>query len=143
MKKIIVAFGGVVGGVVSVLIGGITNDIITLLAFMLTDYIIGLITCLVFKKSNKTRTGAYSSVIGFKGILKKCTMLLLVIIANRLDVTMDLHIVRDTVVIALIVNELISILENVIIIGVPVPTILRKCMDVLSDNVLRETNKKE
>ena len=108
---------------------------------MLTDYIVGLITCLAFKKSNKTRSGAYSSVIGFKGILKKCTMLLLVIIANRLDVTMGLHIVRDTVVIALIVNELISILENVIIIGVPVPTILRKCIDVLNDNVSHETNK--
>ena len=96
-----------------------------------TDYITGLIVSGVFKKSPKTDNGALNSSVGLKGLCKKGVMLLFVLIAHWLDIVIEVSYVRDAVVIGFAVNELISVIENAGIMGVPMPTAIKNAIEVL------------
>lgn len=122
---------GVVGGFITSLFGGWTNDLSTLVCFMVVDFVTGLMVAAVFKKSNKTTTGAMSSQVGFQGLCKKGLTLMFVLIGHRLDVSLGLDYVKTTIIIASIVNELTSIIENAGLMGFPVPKILVNMIDVL------------
>ncbi|HWP50555.1 MAG TPA: phage holin family protein, partial [Clostridia bacterium] len=87
----------------------------------------------VFHKSAKTEGGALSSAAGLRGLFKKGGMLLLVYVACRLDLLTGMTYIRDTAVIALVTNETVSIIENLGLMGVPIPPILTKTMDVLKN----------
>ena len=63
--------------------------------------------------------------------MKKTISLLLVLVAVRLDITLGTSYIRDAVCIAFTVNELISITENAGLLGVPLPGILTKAIDLL------------
>ena len=104
----------------------------TLLVAMGVDFVTGLVVAGVFKKSQKTPNGALESNIGWKGIAKKGVTLLIVLIAHRLDLAIGTTIIRDAVVIAFIVNEVISITENAGLMGVPPPPI-KKAIEVLKE----------
>lgn len=124
---------GAVFGAIITKMGGWSSDMVTLLIFMGCDYITGLTVAGVFKKSQKTETGTLSSYVGFKGICKKVAMLLLVLIAYRLDITLGTTYIRTAVIMALIVNELISLTENLGLMGVPIPPIILKAIDILKN----------
>lgn len=64
---------------------------------------------------------------------KQGITLLIVLIAHRLDIALSTTIIRDSVVIAFIVNEVISITENAGLMGVPIPKTLVKAIDVLKE----------
>ena len=85
----------------------------------------------MFHASKKTDTGTLESRAGWKGLCRKCMTLLFVLIATRLDMVIGTTYIRDAVCIAFIANELISIVENAGLMGVPIPTILKKAMDAL------------
>ena len=133
MKNVIIAFCGIVGGCFASFLGGLDSSIITLLIFMSIDYISGLIVAGVFHKSAKTKNGALESRAGFKGLLKKGVVLCLIGIANRLDIQLGITGIRDGVAIAFIANELISIIENAGLMGVPIPKILTNAIDLLKE----------
>ena len=78
---------------------------------------------------------------GFKGLCRKGMVLLFVLIAYRLDLTFGTEYIRDAVVIGFISNELISVVENAGIMGVPVPKRLRQAIDMLKDKVETEEKK--
>ena len=122
---------GAIGSGIAAALGGWNESIITLLIFMLIDYVSGLVVAGVFKKSKKTKTGALESRAGWKSLCKKCMTLLFVIIANRLDVELGTTYIRDGVCIALITNELISIVENAGLMGLPIPQIITNTIDLL------------
>ena len=71
------------------------------------------------------------SKAGWKGLCRKGVTILIVLIACRLDVVMGTRLVRDAVIIAYIVNELISIIENAGLMGIPVPAVITKAIEVL------------
>ena len=100
---------------------------------MAFDYITGLIVAGVFKNSNKTETGALESYAGFKGLCRKGVTLLIVLVACRLDIVIGTTYIKDAVVIAFVANETISIIENAGLMGVPIPEVLKKAIDVLND----------
>lgn len=131
MKDIICAGVGVVGAFISSLCGGWDAGMCTLIIFMAIDYASGLIVAGVFKKSKKSETGALESRAGWKGLCRKCMTLLFVLIAYRLDLIIGTKYIRDAVIIAFIANELISITENAGLMGVPLPDIITKAIDVL------------
>lgn len=133
MKTAICTTLGVVGSIVTTMFGGWDQGLITLLIFMGIDYLSGIVLAAVFHKSNKTDTGSLKSTVGLKGICKKCMILLFVLIAYRLDLTIGANYIRDTVIIAFITNELISITENAGLMGIPMPAVLKKAIDVLQD----------
>lgn len=124
---------GVFGSMVTRLFGGWTSDMKTLVIFMAVDFITGLITAGVFKKSAKSKTGALDSNAGWKGLCKKCVTLLFVLVAQRLDITLGTNYIRSVTVIGFITNELISIVENAGIMGLPMPEIIKKAIDILKN----------
>lgn len=131
MKTAVCSAVGTVGSVVAGLLGGWDMAIITLLLFMAIDYITGLVVAGVFHKSNKSKTGALESRAGWKGLVKKCVTLLFVVIAVRLDLMIGATYIRDAVCIAFIINELISIVENAGLMGIPIPTAITKSIELL------------
>ncbi|MBQ7637720.1 MAG: phage holin family protein [Clostridia bacterium] len=122
---------GAVGAVISGAFGGWDAALITLIIFMAADYVTGLIVAGVFHASPKTETGALESRAGLKGLLRKGGMLLVVLIACRLDLTLGAHFIRDAVVIALVSNEALSIIENLGLMGVPIPAPVSDALEVL------------
>lgn len=132
MKHAICTAAGAVGGIVTGLFGGWDTGIQTLLLFMAIDFFSGLAVAGVFHKSRKTETGALESGAGFKGLCRKCMILLFVLIAYRLDLAIGTSYIRDAVIIGFIANELISIVENAGLMGIPMPPVITKAIDVLT-----------
>lgn len=122
---------GVIGGSIASAFGGWDAGLTTLVIFMTIDYITGLIVAGVFKTSNKTETGTLESRAGWKGLCRKGMILLVVLIACRLDLMMNTTFVRDAVVIGYVANESISIIENAGLMGLPIPGIIQKAIDIL------------
>lgn len=125
---------GAIGGFVAMVFGGWSDALITLIIFMSVDYVTGLIVAGIFKKSKKSENGALESRAGFKGLCRKGVALLIVLVAVRLDIVMQTTYIKDAVIIAFIVNESISIIENAGLMGIPVPSIIAKAIDVLKKN---------
>ncbi|MBO7241791.1 MAG: phage holin family protein [Methanobrevibacter sp.] len=131
MKAIICSISGAVGSTIAYFLGGWDNSIATLLLFMLIDYISGLFVAGVFKKSPKTDTGRLESRAGWKGLCKKGATLFFIVVANRLDIQLGTTYIRDAVCIAFITNELISIVENAGLMGLPIPAVIINTIDLL------------
>ena len=130
-KNIVTVIIGLLGSAVTTLFGGWSAGLTTLIIFMAIDYLSGLLVAGVFKTSKKSETGALNSNVGFKGLCKKGMVLLIVLIAYRLDLMIGTNYIRDAVVIGFCVNELLSIVENAGLMGIPLPPILIKAIDVL------------
>jgi len=131
MKNYLTVTAAAAGAYVAATLGGWDTALQTLVVFMAIDYISGIIVAGVFLKSRKSKNGALSSKCSWEGLVKKGMQILLVLIAFRLDVMMGIDFVRTAVIIAFISNELISILENAVLMGIPVPDKLRKAVDIL------------
>jgi toxin secretion/phage lysis holin len=131
MKTTITMTIGAIGSIITSWFGGWDAALTTLVIFMALDYITGLIVAGVFHKSNKSETGALESKAGWKGICRKGVSLFIVLIACRLDLLMGSSYVRDAVVIGFIANETISIIENAGLMGVAIPPVITKAIDVL------------
>lgn len=131
MKDIFCFCCAIVSSTILYLVGDITMPFIILLIFMCTDYITGLILSGVFKKSKKTKSGGLSSEIGFKGLIKKVCIIICVIVANMLDYVLKTNYIRNVVIISFITNEVISIIENLGLIGVKIPKVITNAIDIL------------
>lgn len=131
MKNGLCTVIGTVGGFIASLFGGWDTSLATLLIFMAVDYVTGLIVAGVFHKSQKTESGALESRAGWKGLCRKGTSLLVVLVAYRLDLVIGSNFVKDATIIAFIANETISIIENAGLMGAPIPAVIVKAIDVL------------
>lgn len=129
---------GLVGSAVAALFGGWDQGLATLIVFMAIDYTSGLIVAGVFHNSTKTDTGALESKAGWKGLCRKCMTLVYVLVAYRLDLVIGTNYIRDAVIIAFIANEVISITENAGLMGVPLPAVINKAIDVLQKRIDKE-----
>lgn len=130
-KAAILGGAALVGGVFGQVLGGMDAALITLLIFMAIDYISGLIVAGVFQASDKSASGSLSSVACWQGLLKKGMTLIIVVVAARLDIVLGTAFVRDAVVIAYVVNETISIIENAGLMGLPVPDVIMSAIEQL------------
>lgn len=117
--------------IVAALFGAWNSVLSTLLIFMIIDVVCGTLSG-VLHKSCKTEDGRLKSSVFKKGIVKKCGMMLLIVIAHRIDLITGLGIVVDGTAIALIIGEVLSIIENIGLIGVPIPNILKSAISLLS-----------
>ncbi len=131
MKNILCTAAGVAGSFIASLFGGWDTGIGTLMLFMVIDFFSGLAVAGIFNNSTKTETGALESKASWKGLCRKCMTLLFVLVAHRLDLAIGTNYIRDMVVIGFIANELISIVENAGLMGLPLPAVLIKAIDVL------------
>lgn len=131
MKEAFCAGAGVIGAIVASWFGGWTAGLTTLLIFMGIDYITGLLCAGVFHNSKKTDTGTLESGECYKGLIRKGIMLLIVLAAHRLDLLIGANYIKDGVCIAFTANELISIVENSGLMGVPIPAVITNAIDIL------------
>lgn len=130
-KTAVIAISGAIGTFIANIFGGWDSAMTTLIIFMAVDYFAGLVVAGVFKKSGKSKNGALESKAGWKGLCKKGMTLVVVLVAHRLDLELGTGFIKDTTIIGYIVNELLSILENVGIMGMPIPTVISQAIDVL------------
>lgn len=133
MKETVIGMLGAVGAAIAAAFGGWDSSLTTLVILMACDYITGIIVAAFFQNSPKSENGGLSSNAGWKGISRKCVILLFVFIATRLDDVMGTTYLRDAVCIAYIVNEVISLVENATLMGVPVPAQITAAIDVLKN----------
>lgn len=138
IKTWILAVLGVMGAAIINLLGGWDIALQTLLIFMAIDYIMGLVVAGVFQKSPKSETGGLNSMAGWKGIIKKVTTLLLVLLGAQLDMLLGVDYIRYGLIIALIADEGISIIESYGLTGKKMPDILIKALDVLQKEEVKE-----
>ncbi|WP_455718343.1 phage holin family protein [Anaerosporobacter sp.] len=138
-----IAVFGAIGAFLVQLLGGWTQDFKTLLTLMAVDFIMGLIIGFVLKKSTKTESGAGSSKACWVGLARKGGTLLIVLVGYQLDKVTGLGYIRSAVIIAFIVNEAISIVENAGLMGIPIPSVITKAIDVLKDKSEKEGEKDE
>lgn len=131
MKNVICAIFGIIGGIIANAFGGWSAALTTLLIFMGVDYLSGLILAGVFHASPKSEDGTLESYAGWKGLVRKGMTLLIVLIGARLDLMLGVNYIRDAMVIAFCVNELLSIIENMGLMGVPMPEILTNAIEML------------
>lgn len=132
LKTAICTATGAVGGWIASLYGGWDAAVVTLVICMAVDYISGLVVAGVFHASKKSATGALESRAGFKGLCRKGMILLIVLIAVRLDMLLGTNYIRDAVIIGFVANEVISIVENAGLMGLPMPAAIIKAIDVLT-----------
>ena len=133
MKNLVCTSIGMVGAAVSTIFGGWSEALTTLLICMVIDYITGLVVAGVFHNSPKSETGALESNAGLKGLFRKAAMLLFVLIGHRLDLAVGTTYIRDAVCIAFIANEVLSLVENAGLMGVPIPEVITNAIDVLKN----------
>lgn len=137
MKEGICTGIGVVGSLIASAFGGWDAALITLILFMAIDYVSGLLVAGVFHNSKKTETGTLESRAGWKGLCRKGMTLLFVLIAYRLDLAIGVDYIRNAVIIGFMANELISIVENAGLMGLPLPAVISKAIDVLTKQAER------
>lgn len=127
------------GSALAELFGGWDMALETLLLLMAADWITGgLLLPAVFGKSPKSPNGALESRAGWKGLCRKGMTLFYILIAARMDRLLGMDYIRNAVCIGFIANELLSIVENAGLMGVPLPAMIRKVIDILKENAEKE-----
>ena len=125
------------GGFVGWFLGGFDGFLYALLVFVVIDYITGLMAAFFQKK--------LSSETGFKGICKKVAIFCLVGIGHIIDAQVigNGSVLRTAVIFFYLSNEGISIIENVAVIGLPVPKKLIEVLEQLHDEAEETENDEE
>lgn len=120
------------GGWLGYFLGGYDGLLYALIVFMVVDYITGVMCAINDKK--------LSSSVGFKGICRKVLILMLVGIANLLDVTIigTGAVLRTAVIFFYLSNEGVSLLENAGHLGLPIPEKLKEILAQLHDRAEKE-----
>ena len=128
--KILAAVGGAVAG----WFGGWSALLTALAIIMCLDYITGCMAAFA-GKSTKTEGGRWLSSESFKGLLRKGAIVIMVLLATLLDraIGTESMIFQTTVCCYYLANEGLSIIENVALLGVPVPAIIKKALEALRD----------
>lgn len=141
MKSGICTAAGIVGSAIAALFGGWDEALVTLVIFMVIDYVSGLIVAGVFHASKKTESGTLESRAGWKGLCRKDVTLLFVLVAHRLDMAIGVDYIRNAVIIGFMANELISIVENAGLMGIPLPKVIQNAIDILTEKSEKEVLK--
>ena len=133
IKDAILAVLAAAGAFLANALGGWDALLKLLIALMAADYITGLAVAAIWRKSNKSDSGALDSKAGFRGLVKKCAILLLVYIGVLLDSAVGAHYVRSAVCLFFIGNEGLSLLENIGLMGVEYPEFMKNMLEALRD----------
>lgn len=131
MKEAFCTLIGLIGSAFCWAFGGWDSSLAALTVCMAVDYVSGSLVALVFHKSTKTESGAYNSAYGLKGLCKKGLMLLFVLVAVQIDRILGTDYARDAVCIGFCANEILSIIENLGLAGIPMPQAVTKALEQL------------
>ena len=123
-----------IGGAIAGLFGQWPAMLTILVVVMCIDYVSGVIVA-ASGRSPKSESGGLSSKAGFIGIAKKGFIMLIVLLATMLD-----HAIGDEAMLFqgaaacyYIANEGLSILENAVLMDLPVPGVIKRALEELRD----------
>ena len=133
MKEAVCTSIGIVGSMIASLIGGCDAPMQALIICMIVDYISGIVVAGVFHASKKSENGALKSSSGLKGLCRKCMILFIIVIMAQVGKVANIDYLRNAAIIGFIANEIISIVENAGLMGVPLPKIVYKAIDILTE----------
>ena len=119
------------GATIAEALGGWDTALQTLVILMAIDYVTGILCAIVWKRSPKTKDGTFESKASLKGLIRKGAVLLVVYVATRLDMLMGTDITRLAVIMFFIANDGLSIIENLGIMGVPMPQVVKDAFTLL------------
>ena len=131
IKTKLITLCTIFGGISAALFGGWDNALKLLVCLMAADYITGLIVAIVFKNSPKTKGGGAESLVGFKGLCRKGVILCIVLISYRLELATGIEYIREAVIYGFSANEMISLVENAGLMGIPMPVAVTKAIEIL------------
>ena len=116
-----------IGGLIGSLFGELDGILYALLVFIITDYLTGIFAAVVEKQ--------LSSSIGFRGIFKKIAILFLVSLGHMIDTAIIKQggTIRTMVIFFYLSNEGLSILENTVRIGLPIPEKLQAILKQINE----------
>lgn len=116
-----------IGGLIGSLFGELDGILYGLLVFIIIDYLTGIFAAVVEKQ--------LSSSIGFRGIFKKIAILFLVSIGHLIDTAIIKQggTIRTMVIFFYLSNEGLSILENTVRIGLPIPEKLQAILKQINE----------
>lgn len=146
MKRIM-EFLAAAGGAVLSFFTGLPPIIWVLIAIMTLDYITGMM-CGFMGKSPKTETGGLSSKTAFEGLLKKVLILVVVGLAALVDhaiavsAGIEMAAVTGACCLWFVASEGLSILENAAAMGVPIPQVLMKTLEIVRQKGNGESGEK-
>lgn len=124
-------FIGIVASLIASAFGGWSSAMTTLIIAMSLDFCTGLIVAGIYKKSPKTEYGGLASNIGYNGLCKKFMTLVFVLIGARLDLELGMDLIKNAVIFSFMTTEIISIIENAGVMGVPIPSVLLEAIELL------------
>lgn len=124
MKEVLQSVLAVISTVLIYLLGGLDIALTCLLIAIILDYVSGMLKAFI--------TRQVSSKVGFKGIIKKVSILLVVMLAVLIDkVTGETGAIRTLVIYYFVANEGLSVLENLGQAGVPIPQSIKRALKAL------------
>lgn len=134
IKNVLLTILAWIGGVITAFLGGWDSAIEVLLIMMAIDILTGLTVAMVFRNSKNSTGGSASSRACFKGLLRKVLILVCVGVAVLIDRMIGTPgVCRTAVILFFVANEGLSILENVGLMGVPLPKILKRSLELLKE----------
>ncbi len=128
---ILAAFGAGLSGFLNTYFGGWTQPMTVLCILMAVDYVSAVALALFWHKSPHTENGGASSAVSARGLIRKVFFLALVGVAYQLDKLTGLYYIRDTVALFFAANEALSIIENAGLMGIPIPKVLQRGIEIL------------
>ncbi len=135
MEKVFTAIklgAAAAGGWIAQRLGGWDGLLIALVALVCADILSGLIKA-ALRKSDKSATGGVSSEAMWRGGLKKLLMFVLVAVAAVADdlISESCALIRGATVSYYIAVEGLSVVENALLCGIPVPEKLKSVFEVM------------
>lgn len=112
-------------------LGGWDYAMQLLVIAMVVDYCTGVMVAGVWHNSKKTESGRLESRAGFKGLCRKGAIIGLVLVAHYMDLAIGTQYIRDAIVIGFAANEVFSILENLGLMGVEYPAVMKNALEAL------------
>lgn len=126
MKELVCSVLSMAATGILYLLGGWDVALACLIVAISLDYVSGVIKAYITKE--------LSSKIGFKGLLKKIGVLVIVMLSVLVDqITGSTGAIRTLVIYYFVANEGLSILENLAQAGVPIPNSIKNALKILKD----------
>jgi len=122
---VVMAILALIGGWLSTLFGGWDNAMVVLATFIALDFVSGWVRAFIQKE--------LSSDESIRGIAKKVFIFLIVAVAAQADRLTGSALVRNAVITFYCASEALSILENSVAAGLPVPEFLKEALKQLNE----------
>lgn len=120
------------GGSLGPLLGGWDSLIHALVICSVIDYLSGGAVAIVFKNSPKTETGGAQSNAGFRGLVKKIYLYLMIMVIVQIDIVVNSNgFLRNAAILGFMTNEVLSIVENLGLMGMKMPPAVINAIDIL------------